>query len=139
MAVEQVIKLTDLNPGDKVLDIERYIEAEFTIWRYQAGHSVMIIQMEPKGKSDYKDIFYLCFESVEYFDGPMRWDAADLYIAPYVECADILKKIKVYSQISYDLLPLHFRLVKVDTNHNLQVKIVTSSVTITQDISSYIL
>lgn len=138
MSINQNIKLSELNPGDSLLNIEKRGNIEFTVWRYQAGHSVMIIYLEIPGEPNGTEKFYLCFESVEYFDGPMRWEAENLYVSTRKECASILMKMKAYSLVSHDLLPLHFRLVKINTNYDLEVRIIAAKVTVTQDVSSWI-
>ena len=84
------------------------------IWRYQAGHSMMLIRIET-GKDTF---FFLTFEYVRYYEGPFSWIGANLEIGTETEKSQLLRKL------GNDDFMDRFHLYKIMTSNKMEIKIV---------------
>lgn len=103
------------------------------VWSYRAGHSLMLVRVT-KSWSGPEDFFYLTFESVQYFEGPLQWLGADFYIGTKAECTELLQRID--PEIPDDLvgeMVNDFRLFVVELT-NLKVRILAGNAMKTRDI-----
>jgi hypothetical protein len=129
-------------PANNVLQIEQPEIYSCRVFRYQVGHSVLIISLKTKEVPEPFDNFYLVFESVKYFSGPMWWRGANFCTGTLDEYGQLLHKIQTPTPLSEQDLPETYnldkstggRLLIVETP-NLQVKLIAQLVTITNDIS----
>ncbi len=73
--------------------------------------------------------FYLVFEGVEYFEGPLHWRGVKFFVGPPDECLEILRKIKGrrFNRMTDDYLLNIYRLYKTKTPE-LEVKILAGPV-----------
>jgi len=99
----------------------------YRVWSYIHGHSMMLVRVI---RSEPDDFFFLAFDSVQYFQGPLHWMGARFQVGTTDECAELLQEARV--GLSDDLLEMpdgflntllqKFRLYTVELP-NLEVKI----------------
>jgi hypothetical protein len=63
------------------------------IWSYLISHSLMLARAY-QGDFLTGDVFYLLFEGVSYFEGPMSWQGTEFQIASTDECLAIMEKFR---------------------------------------------
>ncbi len=69
-------------------------QCECLIRSYTNGHSQMRILVRNREPA-FQDRFYLVFQGVRYFSGPVRWTGADFRLASDDECWERLVQLKV--------------------------------------------
>jgi hypothetical protein len=94
-----------------------------TVWSYLVNHSMLLVRID-KGELD-NGIFYLCFELVQYFEGPLRWKGADFCVGASDECIELLHKTGSRG-ISEDYLLDQFSLFVVELPNFEMVKILAA-------------
>ena len=68
---------------------------------------------------DSKEIFYVDFDGVEYFAGPMVWQGANFRLGQPQECIALIRKLGRYDDIPEDYLLQNFQLFTVVTTNTL--------------------
>lgn len=127
-------------PCQNVFDIVRPDLYHCRVTKYEQGHSVMYIALRTQ-EIGFDPHFYLMFEDVQYFEGPMMWEGANFCTASLEEYGVYLEKIQqrekvVDSQTSLLLdfqMPIPGRLFVVNTP-NLQIKLISSIVSLTDSL-----
>lgn len=128
-------------PCENVFDIKNPDLYHCRVAKYEQGHSVMHIALRSLEIGDANPNFYLVFEDVKYFEGPMIWEGANFCTVSLEEYGKYIEKIQsrekvVDSQASLLLdfqMPIPGRLFVVNTP-NLQIKLISNIVTLTDDI-----
>jgi len=99
-------------------------EAYFcTVWSYLASHSMLLIRVD-KGELD-QEIFYLYFELVQYFEGPLKWKGANFCIGASDECIRLLHR-KGFEGLPQNYLLDQFSLFVVELPNLELVKILAA-------------
>ena len=79
-----------INNVFKIADAETY---SCVIRGYTSGHSQMFMQLY-QSPPESKNAFYLIFETVLYFEGPMSWHKADFRTGTYRECSEVMDLLR---------------------------------------------
>jgi len=91
-----------------VLGLENPDEYHCIAIHYRRGHSELLVRVFPN-KSDNSEPFFLIFQAVEYFEGPLMWWGANFCIATDDEYQNFLAEREL--DISLDE---SFKLIVVD-------------------------
>ena len=98
------------------------------VWGYRISHSLMLIRVSKSEPEElFEEPFFLTFEGVLYFEGPIRWKGVDFGISTTDECARSLNRIKLSELVE------KCRLFVAESS-NLEIKIIACDVTKTKDI-----
>jgi hypothetical protein len=71
-----------------VLDLENPDEYHCIAIHYRRGHSELLVRVFPNNPDEAE--FFLIFQAVEYFEGPLMWSGADFCIATDDESQNFL-------------------------------------------------
>jgi hypothetical protein len=82
---------------------------------YMKGHSYLEIKVAQQRHDEVKDTFYLEFEGVEYYEGPMRWKWANFSISSADTCLEIIHRLGYYANLPDDFLLERFKLFVAST------------------------
>ena len=135
--MEKFIKVSQLpDNAENVLELETPERYSCRVWRYAAGHSRLAIALNQDDANSY-DPNYAIFETVEYFEDIMSWQGANLKVASREESVKQKMNIQGTPIAKLPELPytLPMRLFTFDVA-NVQIKILASLLTLTNDISS---
>jgi hypothetical protein len=135
--VEKFIKVSRIpDNAENVLELETPERYSCRVWRYAAGHSRLAIALNQDDANSY-DPIYAIFEAVDYFEGIMSWKGANLKAASREESIKQKMNIQGTPIAKLPELPytLPMRLFTFDAA-NVQIKILASLLTLTDDISS---
>jgi hypothetical protein len=81
----------------KLLTIKNPEQYYCTVWNYQVGHSEMFVRVYKTDVKDAEnDAFYLIFQVVSYFEGPLNWPSLNLRVGNVEECRKILTQIGLH-------------------------------------------
>jgi hypothetical protein len=119
---------------DQIIDLENPEFYDCTVWKYQVGHSEMIVRLySPEEKEKDKSEFYLIFQGVLFFEGPLKWKGASFFNGANEECQELLHRIGL--QNAREAAQSGFyRLFKQNLS-GLEVKIIAMKVIKTQNIT----
>jgi hypothetical protein len=105
---------------------------------YRAGHSVMCVHVHRHSQSTLPyDEFFLLFDFVQYFEGPMWWNGANFCTSTPEECLQLLFRLQSPQKVDDDEvttfdLPESTPLPKVlfvQAANNVKVRLIVSFVT----------
>src|SRR5690242_7274757 len=94
--------ISDIRPEhqtDNVLQFETPEKFDGRLWKYQAGHSVLVLRFSKNG-----DFLYAGFEMVWYVDLPIHWQGGNIKTAPEQECLALLTELNFFGEMSGDEL-----------------------------------
>jgi hypothetical protein len=75
------------------LPIRNSTDCRCTILSYIFGGNVLVVQVDPsRHKWRTKETYYLQFEDVLYFEGPVQWKSADFYLGTNNEIVNIANR-----------------------------------------------
>ena len=94
------------------------------VWSYLVSHSKLLVRVHKENFHD--ESFYLHFEMVQYFEGPLSWTGANFYIGNPDECIKLLQQ-RGLKGVSDDYLLEHFHLYVVDLPNFEAAKILAAS------------
>ena len=94
------------------------------VWSYRVSLSRLLVRVD-EGEFD-KNFFYLIFEEVLYFEGPLRWGGANFCLGTDEECVKILHRRGLNGIPEGELLNL-YSLFIVELPDSEVVKIVASN------------
>jgi hypothetical protein len=112
-------------PNYQILDVTDPQKYYYAVWGYSASHSLMAVRAI-KESSETRQIFYMIFETVQYFEGPMRWEGC-FRVGNADECLRLLRSVKGFNNISEDYLLSKFRLFQTIVLGQVEVKIVAQN------------
>lgn len=124
-------------PASNVFNIGDPETYSCRVWDYAVGHSVLtieVIRIRYPGLPD--DLFFLEFDSVRYYEGPLTWQGAEFCTADLERYLNLLLKLQgsealeeaELSEIYEGVLRIPGRLFEVQTA-NFSVKLIASFVT----------
>jgi hypothetical protein len=116
---------------DELKAIEDIDDFECLVGGYQVGHSTLILIVR-NGLSKTRRNFYIFFENVKYFSGPLKWQGADFKQGTTEECLKRLTQAKVYPDKTFLRDDTQQRLYQVDLG-SMVVEIIASHARIQQD------
>jgi hypothetical protein len=114
--------------NNSTLEVTDPMSYHCKVWSYFAGHSLLLIRT-------YEDdfltghTFYLVFEGVAYFEGPMTWQGVGYSLGTREECLEILQKAGGSSDkdVPDEALLRQYRLFKFKSPHG-EIKILAGDV-----------
>lgn len=109
-----------MHPDKNFFEIQNPEEYFCRVWSYFVSHSRLLLRVY-KGKIDEEE-FYLNFEMVQYFEGPLGWKGANFYIGSSDECVKLLQQ-QGFEGLPDEYLLEHFHLYIVDLPDSRYVKI----------------
>jgi len=107
-----------------IFDIQNPQEITCRVWSYFVSHSRLLFRGYKDSSGN--DEFYLDFEMVEYFEGPLSWKGADFYLGSSDECSLLLQQ-RGFTDYFDDYWLEHYHLYKVDLSNTQSVKILAAS------------
>src|SRR5512139_3852970 len=82
-------------PAENILGLQDAEKYGCRVWHYDKGHSVMTIYVQKEAPTGMDaDHFFIVFEVVQYFEGPMSWKGANFGIGTLEECANLLVRLQ---------------------------------------------
>ena len=124
-------------PASNVFNIKDPETYSCRVWHFSVGHSTLAIQVTRTQHSNSPDeVFFLEFDSVRYYEGPLTWHGANFGTTSLESYAKLLHRLQSLEPIehtvpteTYEIDPsVSDRLFEVQLA-NLSVKIIASHVT----------
>lgn len=125
-------------PSENILDLPEPSEYSCRLWRYYAGHSMLVFRVAEIADFNFNP-FFIVFENVQYFETKMNASGANICIASLEDCFEMMKQIKMIPDDETQfLLPLDlsFRLFTIETG-SIPVRILSNIFHIMDDLGGY--
>jgi hypothetical protein len=132
--LERIISASQiLVPSENVLGLENPENYSCRVWRYQVGHSVMLVELHSDDAAEFSPL-YAIFEPVRYYQGSMGWQGANFCTTPLKETASLLASLQgVKGDTDFELSAnVGIKLFVVNSG-NVQIRIVANWITLTDD------
>lgn len=104
----------NVNSPQQIVSVENPLEYHCRLWDYIPGHSQLLVRVY---KDDFlgKDVFFLTFETVGYWEGPVGWKGVDFSLGTVEEAMGIIRKANfaVHPELIGEFLQVH-HLFKID-------------------------
>lgn len=124
-----------------ILDFPNFDTCHCRVIGYIRSHSFMEIKVDYIGVNTSEDVFYIAFEGVEYFEGPMIWQGGQFRIMSPIDCLNLLHKLGRYEGIPDEYLLKRFQLITNPVinplGSNLHVRILASNSIVSSSQSPY--